>query len=314
MKCFSKMFKIPFAFCFSIFQRLYMKWCLMLLCLLLQTFLQAQPYIDVAAVRYQQSPDGGVLRRNFNQNGYRYAQAAVNLPLVLKDSSIVLVSPALEWWHLESNAMPQLPQNLYGMALPVAYVKPLRNNWTGTLLVVQRWNGSSGFNFNDRYQLGGAVLLARKKSEALTYKFGLYYNREFFGHFFMPLAGIDWQVSLKLRLFGVLPGNLVLEKKASPSFYYGASFRATTTSYRFPNGANRANNFVRIEDNTLQSFADYYLTKNIVLNAEAGHSFFRRYRIGTEAAAKKYFMEEKFNDNWLFRLSLLYRMRFDGRS
>ena len=275
----------------------------------LYNHLVAQPYLDVAAVRYQNSPDAGAFRRGFQPNQYQYGSAALNLPLVLKDSSIILFNPSIESWKIKSAALPQLPDQFYGIALPVAFVKPFNQKWTGTFLAVPRWNGAEHFGFTDRLQLGGAVIMALKRSEKLTYKFGAYYNREAFGNFFMPLLGIDWRPSPSVRLFGVLPGNLVLEKNVSKSFYYGLSFRATTTSYRYT--SNQGSSFIRIEDNTLQAFADLYLTKNIVLNAEAGHSAFRRFRLGHKGAAEKYFIEDKFKDNLLFRLGLLYRIRFD---
>lgn len=269
----------------------------------------AQPYLDVAAVRYQTSPDAGAFRRNFQPNSYQYGTAALNLPLVLKDSSIVLFSPSIESWKIKSSALPQMPEQWYGMAMPVAFVKPFNQKWTGTFLAVARWNGADHFGFSHCMQLGGVVIMALKKRETLTYKFGAYYNREAFGNFFMPLLGIDWRPSPSVRIFGVLPGNFLLEKNVSPSFYYGLSFRATTTSYRFTSMQQRS--FIRIEDNTLQAFADLYLTKNIVLNAEAGHSAFRRFRLGHEDGDEKYFTDDKFADNLLFRLSLLYRVRFD---
>jgi hypothetical protein len=49
----------------------------------------------------------------------------------------------------------------------------------------------------------------------------------------------------------------------------------------------------------------------VVLNVEAGHSFFRRLRTGIRKGASKYEVNEKTNDNMLFRVALAYRMRFD---
>jgi hypothetical protein len=202
---------------------------------------------------------------------------------------------------------PGLPTTLNGLSFPVTFVKPLSTTWTATAIFINRWNGSSAFRTENNRQTGGAVLLTYQKRPTLKYKFGLYYNREFFGHFFVPLAGIDWTCNSRLRLFGVLPGNLVLERKVSRSFYYGASFRAFTASYRYGD----LKNFIRVDDNQLQAFADLYLTKHLVLNAEAGHSLFRQRRAGTIPAGKNYQVREKYNDALLFRLAVAYRMRFD---
>jgi hypothetical protein len=266
----------------------------------------AQPYLDVAALRYHFSPDAGVFRRSYTPNHYTYATVGLNIPIVFKDSSILLPSPSIDQWDITTSLISDVPV-LKGIALPLTYVKPFSKTWTGTFLFIPRWNGSEQFGFNDRLQLGGAVLLTYKKHADLKYKFGLYYNREFFGNFFVPLAGIDWKINNRLKLFGVLPGNLVLERKVSTRFYYGASFRSITTSYRYGD----LKKFIRIDDNQLQAFADLYLSKNIVLSGEAGHSVFRRFRTGLPDGDPKYMVTEKFNDNLLFRLSLLYRVRFD---
>lgn len=218
--------------------------------------LSAQPYVDLASVRYQYSPDAGGFRRGFNANRFTYGTATVNIPLVFKDSSVLLFGPSAEQWKIWSKALPELP-TFKGMALPLTFVKPLTGTWTATAVFVTRWNGSKTFPFTNDFQAGGALLLTFKKSPTLKYKFGLYYNREFFGNFFVPLGGIDWKINNRLQLFGVLPGSLILERKVTPHFYYGASFRSITTSYRYGD----LKNFVRIDDNQLQAFADAYLTQ-----------------------------------------------------
>ena len=266
----------------------------------------AQPYVDLAAVKYQYSPDAGIFRRNYHPNHFTYGAVGLNIPIVFKDSSVLLLAPSAEQWQIRSEALPDIPPVFKGLALPLTFVKPLNTIWTATVVFVPRWNGAATFHFNNNMQAGGAVLLTYKKRADLKYKFGLYYNREFFGNFFIPLIGIDWKINNRLQLFGVLPGNVVLERKVSRHFYYGATFRAITTSYRYGD----LKNFLRIDDNQLQAFADWYLTKTIVLNAEAGHSVLRRFRTGITNGDPKYEVDDKFNDNVLLRVALLYRMRF----
>jgi len=144
-------------------------------------------------------------------------------------------------------------------------------------------------------------------------KFGIYYNKEFFGNYFMPLAGIDWQINDKNTLFGVLPGNFVFEHKVSKSFRYGSAFRALTNSYRLEttdpcgNGDCTGQNYLRIDDNQLGAYADTYLSKRIVLSAESGYTILRRYRFGFkgESIHQK---TDYYCDNFYFRASLVYRM------
>src|SRR6478672_1007935 len=211
--------------------------------------LSAQPYLDLASVKYQYSPDAGGFRRSFQPNHFTYSSAVINIPLVFKDSSVLLFGPSAEHSRIWSTALPGL-LSLKGIAIPVTFVKPLNPTWTGTVVLIPRWNGSETFHFKNDQQIGGALLLTYKKSLTLKYKFGLYYNREFFRNFFVPLAGIDWKINNRLQLFGVLPGNLVLERKVTNHFYYGATFHSITTSYRYGD----LKKFLRIDDNQLQAF------------------------------------------------------------
>jgi len=136
----------------------------------------------------------------------------------------------------------------------------------------------------------------------------MYYNSEFSGAFFMPLLGIDWKIDDRNYLFGVLPGNLVIEHKAGNRFYYGAIFRAITNSYR-AGRLNTRSYFLRVDDNQLTAYSDIYIAKKIVFTLEAGHSFLRRLRLGFKDGPEKYFFTDKTNDDFIFRAALNYRLR-----
>ena len=122
----------------------------------------AQPYLDVAAVRYQTNPAGGIFDRGLHRTNTPMPAPALNLPLVLKDSSVLMWSPTLETWHIKSRALPQVPDDLRGIALPLAFVKPFNPLWTATFLAIPRWNGPAHLAFKDPFQMGAAVLLAQK--------------------------------------------------------------------------------------------------------------------------------------------------------
>jgi hypothetical protein len=128
----------------------------------------------------------------------------------------------------------------------------------------------------------------------------------------MPLVGIDWKITEKTNLFGVLPGSMILERKASQRFYYGFAYRALTNSYRLyfvPDPvANGAKKYLRIDDNQLGIYADTYLSKKIVFSVESGYTILRRYRYGFVLGDVHIKTDYK-NDNFYFRTSLAYRLR-----
>ena len=263
----------------------------------------AQPYIDVINIRYAKSPDAGFFQHNKNETELNYLNVSTTLPVLFHNKKDALIfSPFFEQWSTRIAAPGNFNKYHYGLVLPVSLLKSIANSkWTILLTPIVRMNDIS-INSKSKYQFGGALLANHKNANGkLTYKIGVYMNGDFFGLFAMPLLGIDWQINNKTNLFGVLPGNLTLEHQASKKFYYGATFRAITNSY-----ADSGKKYFRIDENQLGIFADYYLTKNIVLNLEAGHSLFRMIHTGTKNEMKT---DWQANDNVYLKLAIAYRLR-----
>jgi hypothetical protein len=271
-------------------------------------FCCAQPYIDIGHLKYQTSPDAGIWRRDFHQNKFTFGGAAFNIPIQFKkDSSILIISPATEYWDITIDNTEVKQRSLI---IPMAYVKPLSQNWNLLLTGMLRWNGYSGNLFYKSVQAGGAVIATYKKNRDRQLKFGAYYNSEFSGPFFIPLAGIDWKIDNKNNLFGVLPGSLIYEHKLNDHFYWGLIFKAITTSFIDKSSAsNSSQDFIRIDDNQLGIYLDTYVNRKIVITTSVGHSALRKFRFGTKHDSEKYYYKEPMNDDLIFELGLSYRLR-----
>ncbi len=264
----------------------------------------AQPYVDIISVRTLQSPDNGIIRRNKDKNSFQYFNAGLTLPIRFKKSGGALVlSPYFENWKVN---IPAGLEHFFpsGMALPITLLTPVPQSkfLINTTLILR--NNAERINLPGSFQAGGLVLVNYKINSRLTVKAGLYYNREAFGNFFIPLGGLEYNVDSTLQIWGTLPGSFFIEKKLMKRWYAGLTFKAVTNSYQFFN-----RKYMQINDNQLSLFSDFYLTKNFVLNMEAGHSLFRRIRLGNTGALKQYTYDEKINDNFLFRVSVAYRIR-----
>ena len=177
-----------------------------------------------------------------------------------------------------------------------------KNHWSLTVTAIPRFN-SEGLKFEKSFQIGAVLLAEYKKKKNLKYKFGVYVNREFFGTFVMPLAGIDWKIDERNNLFGVLPGKLTYEHKINNNFYTGATFRALTNSYKLSNG-----NYLRIDDNQLSGYIDCYATKHIVFTGEAGYGIMRKLRSGN-GYNKNYFTDHNWGDGLFVKLCAAFRIR-----
>ena len=163
-------------------------------------------------------------------------------------------------------------------------------------------------------QYGGALLIGRVFNPSFTLRAGSYMNYDAFGWFFMPLLGVDWRINAKTNLYGVLPGSLTFERKSTRWLHWGASFRAYTTSFGVRDG-----NYRRINENPAGLYADFYITKKIVLRTEAGWCFLRNIQGGpgdelyaNEATQRKGYADHAIADAPYARVLIAYRLRLDA--
>lgn len=273
----------------------------------------AQPYLDVVKLSYYHSPSTGTA------TGITTNIHSVNatLPIELKKGGdAIIINPFFDQNHATTGATDLRVRSVGGMA---GFLKKnIISKWDLMTSIIVRRNQEVDKDLKNNWQAGGLILATFKQNESRSFKIGAYYNREFFGNFFMPLLGIDWKINESTSLFGVLPGSMTLERKVRPGIYMGASFRALTNSYRLPamdpcfSGDCSGNNYLRINDNQLGVFADIYFFKRIVVSAEGGHTILRKYRLGFKGATLHTYTDIE-NNNWYLRASLSYRLRFTGR-
>jgi hypothetical protein len=261
-----------------------------------------QPFIDLVNIQYINSPGHGVSNEKKNVTSLQNLSIQTTIPFQFKNKTdAIIISPAFEIWSPEVEGIDEDFENQYGLALPVAYLKTLRNpDWSILSMMIVRRNGYK-LGLENNWQIAGVMLANFKANENLKYKLGVYASGEFFGLFVRPLLGIDWQISKKTNLFGVLPGSMNLEHKLKNSLYTGATFRAITSSYRTPGG------YWRLDENRLGVFLDYYVSKHIAIDVEAGHSVLRKMKTGQNDHAD---VDWNASDNFYGKLGLAYRMRF----
>ena len=264
---------------------------------------KAQPFIDLVSIYYQYS--AADKPRNNNLVYTNLASVGLTVPLKV-DSDFVVINPVYENFRM---TFPHVfvPREFHSIYMPLSWLHQWNPVWKTAFVFIPRISSQLDVNINSHdLQFGGAVLTSIQKKETLKYKFGLYYNSEFFRHFFMPLLGIDWNINSKWNLFGVLPGSLNIEYKFRKSMHGGILFRSITSSYR-----TSGFNFIRVNDNHIKLFLDIYATKNQVISFEAGHTLLRNYRSGYRESGKTEYYAMNVTDGLLFRVAYSFRLRTD---
>ncbi|HKR06594.1 MAG TPA: DUF6268 family outer membrane beta-barrel protein, partial [Bacteroidia bacterium] len=266
----------------------------------------AQPYFDIANIYYQQSPDNSLIHSDENPLKTQLVSASVQAAFKIKKDYFI-INPFCDYYQLQFSFPGK--QELYGTGLSLTYLKQWKNEkWSTAFVAIPRVNSDMKKVDGDDYQIGGALLGIYKKNENLSYKFGVYYNSEFFGPFILPLLGIEWKVSPGLNIFGVLPNQLNLQYEFSKIFYGGIKLAFITNSYRVDD-----HSFLRINDNHVKINLDTYFTKNIVFNLQAGQSVLRKYRTGFRENGSTNYMNLNVNDGLIFRAGIIYRLRLDEK-
>ncbi len=270
----------------------------------------AQPFIDLVNIRFSESPaNTGLLNQGEQPMTMQHAVAGLNLPVPLnkQQTDALLILPYVEQWKIQ---LPGKSATLHGLGIPVGIQKTITANWRVNAILFYRINTATDLpaQINKKHQWGTAIIANYIKKETLIYKFGIYYNREFYGNFFMPLLGLDWQINSRNAIFGTLPGAISWESKLNKKFSYGANFRAITNSYRYV--VDGQPGYMSIDENQLGAYADYYLGKHLVLNAEIGHSLFRKVRTGLQDQKRSKARLESAQDNLYIRVMAAYRLRF----
>lgn len=261
-----------------------------------QTSSYSQPYIDLVNTRLVNSPDYRLFGGDHGFN-IQYFNISTTLPIQFPNMDALIFSPYFENWTIQNSSMESRFRRHQGFGLPVSFLKSINSEWTLLTTIIGRMNGGFG---KDKFQLGGAFLAGYKSSDKLTLKGGLYVNDEFFGLFVIPLLGLDWKIGPTSNIFGVLPGNITFEQKIANIFYTGIQFRAQTNSYRINP------EYVRINENQLGVFLDFYLLKNFVFNIEGGHAFVRKITSGIK---DQYKFDWNARDNFYGKVGLAYRIR-----
>ncbi|HEV8285446.1 MAG TPA: hypothetical protein VGQ09_14110 [Chitinophagaceae bacterium] len=282
-------------------------------CLCISSTLYAQPFLDIAKMNYSYSPEKGLGKK---QDSLRSNFFNINLTLPIelkKGGDAFIINP---FFDHNQGTVSERDFHVISHGLFIGFLKKnIFTNWNLLSSFILRRNKQAGKKLENLWQYGGVILTTWQRNQFAALKFGVYYNKEFFGNYFMPLVGIDWKINAKSNLFGVLPGSMVLEHKVNERFYYGSAFRALINSYRLQtidpcfSGDCSARNYLRVDDNQLGIFADRYLTKKIVVTGEVGYTILRRYRFGSEGQDTHRHTDYK-NDNFYFRTSLAYRLRF----
>ncbi len=270
----------------------------------------SQPYTDIAGFSYQHFSSSPKADNSF---GSQTDQYALNLffPQMLSERTLFLFRINSELIH---STVPdlELSQNLTGISVPVGFqFSSQSKKWATTVLVIPKL--ASDFRNNlatEDWQYGGLFLENFTPTQTLKVKAGLYYNREAFGNFFVPLLGIDWKATNRLYFYGTLPTNYKIEYELQKDKWYtGFDFKSVTRSFHL----SGTDDYVRFDETLLKLFAECFVYKKMLLTGQIGYAFGKsplQYNSDEEAVGSGTIYTPQKNYP-VFNLGISYRLRND---
>lgn len=274
----------------------------------------SQSYIDIFSFNYQPlfttykaKPNIKNRTEDYNFNFF--------LPKELKNNKTFLIRWNNELINSTISPIPFYESTLVSTSLPVGFQFSFKSEkWKSIAMIIPKVASDfkDKIEWND-FQLGGLFLQTYNYTDKLKLKVGMYYNREAFGNFFVPLVGIDWRATDRIMFYGILPTNYRIEYTCVKNkIYTGINFKSFTRSFRLAKAEGY--DYVRYDEMQIKSFFDYFIYKNILWFAEVGYAIGKsplQYINNTQTRTDVNLIYTPLVKSAFFNIGIAYRIRFD---
>ena len=265
----------------------------------------AQPYFDVVSVQTSTANHSLTNYTGKEKISLNWFCANLSFPVKINRSNLLVTTVGYEQFQFEGNGNP-LTQNFNSIYLPLTVLHTWKDTtWNTSFTLIPKVNSYSPLEVNNNtFQAGGAIIATHTISSKFKYSFGGYYNREFFGDYFLPLLGLEWKASERLHVFGLLPNDFTADYRIKKAWHGGLVYKGVTTSFRYKSTA--LTDYLRMEEGQLKLFSDLYIKKTIALNLEAGIIVARSY--GLKYYDQPQLYDFSVRESGIFKIGLIYRV------
>jgi hypothetical protein len=237
------------------------------------------------------------------------------LPKVFKNDNALLIRLNSESMISTIGGDSSYSSRISSISLPIGFKFTSKNKKWETIVIGIPKIASDFKDKIDSYdmQYGGIFLQHYVPNNKVKVKAGLYYNREAFGNFFVPLVSIDWKASERWYFYGILPTNYKIEYNiVKQRLYTGLNFKSLTRSFRL--SAKDNYDYVRYDEIQLKVFADWFVVDKVLLFAEAGYTLGKnplQYTYNTKDLTNVNPVYTPLKNYMIFNFGFAYRIRTD---
>ena len=242
-------------------------------------------------------------------------------PIRLSEKTMWFTSLNYFYWKVKNEeTMPSdisNPINIHGFILRTGVIQKLSNDGEIQLLFAPRLMSDFNQINSDHFQFGALAMYKKKFSSQLTMAFGAMYNQELFGPYLVPLVDLDWQLSERWSITGMLPVYSKIKYKINDNFDAGIAHFGLITSYKLGAPENNGD-YIERSSIDLTAYARHKIAGNLYLEGRFGRALGRNYAqyaadqkvsfslplvgFGDDRTQKNV----KFNDGWIAEIRLVY--------
>lgn len=206
--------------------------------------------------------------------------AALVIPAPITNKTIWYNSINYFYFHVDNEPVFSAniadPLDLHGFLFRTGLYQKFNNGRAIQLLFVPRHMSDLNNARGNSFQFGALAMFEKKYNETLTISFGAMYNQEFFGPYLVPLVNLNWQLSDRWSIVGLLPVYAKINYKISNNFTAGISHFGLVTTYRLNDDACK-DDYIERQSIDLCLFGRYKLFGNLYLEGRFGRSLGRSY-------------------------------------
>ena len=211
--------------------------------------------------------------------------------------------------------------------LKVGANKLINDRWSATAVLLPKIASDYKSISGKDIQFGAIGIMKYKKSDNKNFKFGLYYNSELFGPFFVPMIGMYYiSPNKKFETNIMLPLQADVNYKLIPFINVGLNFNGQIRSYHLTDVTpSFKSTYIARSTNELYAYLKFNATQNISITIKVGQSIGRTYNVFDEGdkvtfglpatfiGGKRQQLNTNFSYGMIFQATLLYRFNLEKK-
>jgi hypothetical protein len=283
----------------------------------------SQNYVDVLKVSASTTPFNTF---DSSSNKTKIDQLDLDLTVPIKMNDRLCFISGVTTEHIATKLFAEENIKSFGSTtLKIGAVKQFNNKWSATMLLLPKIASDYSPVSNKDLQLGAIAIIKHKKSDDLNYKFGLYYNSELFGPFFVPMVGMYYlSPNKKFEANIMLPLQADVNYKLHSFVNVGFNFSGQIRSYHLTDiTTENRSTYVARSTNEFSAYLKFNVTKNLSLQTKVGQSVGRSYRVydendkitcglpATFIGNKRHQLNSNFSNGMVFQVTMLYRINLN---